>query len=139
MDYIIKPICVFVRYPFQQNHKIILPSGIPCLRKGHLHEPTKHPDPSSRRAASGLSGLLRQPGYPDTQHRRSGSRRRNLSKPLYGFIRSVPHPAIHYSAVCMCTSMLHGTTIVHCPPAIRLFQSSCVKTDTKPPQSEKCI
>ncbi len=40
--------------------------------------------------------------------------------------------------VCMCTSMLHGTTIVHCPPAIRLFQSSCVKTDTKPPQSEKC-
>ena len=57
----------------------------------------------------------------------------------YTVIRSVPHPAIRYSAVCMCTSMLHGTTTAHFPPAIRLFRSSCARTDTRPPQSEKCI
>ena len=61
-------------------------------RKDFNYEPTKHPDPSSRRAASGLSGLLRQPGYPDTQHRRSGSRRRNLSEPLYGLSGLYPIP-----------------------------------------------
>ena len=43
-------------HPFSRTTKRVLLSEIPCLQKGHLYEPTEHPDPSSRPASTGLSG-----------------------------------------------------------------------------------
>ncbi len=141
MDYILKPICVFVRYILSAE-----PQNVSCCQKSHASRKNTYmnqPNILILHLDQLRQDCLGCYGNPDVHTPNIDALAQDSvtyqNHFITRYIRSARRPVIRFSAACTYISTAHGIITPHFLMVIQPFQNNCRKVVIIPQLSEKCI